>query len=376
MKDVRMMRILHYYSSDDAMIAQHVAALQQGMGTEAENHAATTADDARTLLQGSRYDIIHLHGCWRYSSYSITRLAMKKGARLVVTPHGQLEPWVQNDGYWKEKLPKKLLYQRNQLRQAYAVIIQGKMEEECMKRLAWNSRCIIIRNAIVTQSITVKEMARQTLALYRKVADSNTLALMTQETRTVLRLLMKTGITGDVRWLSEQDSAYVRQPEVRGNIQWRELLCYAHQESITNTILRGISILRLDAPDIDVEAIPYFLPDGYQQTQSISETIGNQFASENDRLIATFKLIKKLIANGQFSMRHLVELDRELRQYGCDEELLEEQLTERQLLPTARRVMQLMADTTGLTEGFMPVAPQNDRTTKKLYKQIENHLKI
>jgi hypothetical protein len=187
---------------------------------------------------------------------------------------------------------------------------------------------------------------------------------------------MKTGITGDVRWLSEQDSAYVRQPEVRGNIQWRELLCYAHQESITNTILRGISILRLDAPDIDVEAIPYFLPDGYQQTQSISETIGNQFASENDRLIATFKLIKKLIANGQFSMRHLVELDRELRQYGCDEELLEEQLTERQLLPTARRVMQLMADTTELTEGFMPVAPQNDRTTKKLYKQIENHLKI
>ena len=371
-----MMRILHYYSSDDAMIAQHVAALQQGMGTEAENHAATTADDARTLLQGSRYDIIHLHGCWRYSSYSITRLAMKKGARLVVTPHGQLEPWVQNDGYWKEKLPKKLLYQRNQLRQAYAVIIQGKMEEECMKRLAWNSRCIIIRNAIVTQSITVKEMARQTLALYRKVADSNTLALMTQETRTVLRLLIKAGITGDIRWLSEQDSAYVRQPEVRGNIQWRELLCYAHQESITNTILRGISILRLNAPDIDVEAIPYFLPDGYQQTQSISETIGNQFASENDRLIATFKLIKKLIANGQFSMRHLVELDRELRQYGCDEELLEEQLTERQLLPTARRVMQLMADTTELTEGFMPVAPQNDRTTKKLYKQIKNHLKI
>ena len=245
-----------------------------------------------------------------------------------------------------------------------------------MKRLAWNSRCIIIRNAIVTQSITVKEMARQTLALYRKVADSNTLALMTQETRTVLRLLIKAGITGDIRWLSEQDSAYVRQPEVRGNIQWRELLCYAHQESITNTILRGISILRLDAPDIDVEAIPYFLPDGYQQTQSISETIGNQFASENDRLIATFKLIKKLIANGQFSMRHLVELDRELRQYGCDEELLEEQLTERQLLPTARRVMQLMADTTELTEGFMPVAPQNDRTTKKLYKQIENHLKI
>jgi hypothetical protein len=137
-----------------------------------------------------------------------------------------------------------------------------------------------------------------------------------------------------------------------------------------------VRILQLDAPDIDVEDIPYFLPDNYQQTQSIGQTIGNQFASENDRLIATFKLIKKLIANGQFSIRHLVELDRELRQYGCDEDLLEEQLTERQLLPTARRTMQLMAMTTGLTEGFMPVVPLHDRTTKKLYQQIENHLKI
>lgn len=186
------------------MIAQHVAALQQGMGTEAESHAAATADDARTLLQGSRYDIIHLHGCWRNSSYSITRQAMKKGARLVITPHGQLEPWVQNDGYWKEKLPKRLLYQRNQMRKAYAVIIQGKMEEECMKRLSWNNRCIIIRNAIVTQSITPKEMAKQTFALYRKVTDSDTLSLMTQETRTVLRLLMKAGITGDIRWLDRK----------------------------------------------------------------------------------------------------------------------------------------------------------------------------
>ena len=370
------MRILHYYSSEDPMIVQHVAALQQGLETMAESHAVTTSDNARTLLQGSRYDIIHLHGCWRNSSYYITRQAMKKGARLVITPHGQLEPWVQNDGYWKEKLPKKLLYQHNLMHKAYAVIIQGKMEEECMRHLDWNSRCIIIRNAVVTQSITAQEMAKQTFALYRKVADSNTLALMTETTRKVLRLLTKVGITGDVRWLNEQDADYLKHPKVRENIQWRELLCYAHQESITDTIQRAISILRLDAPDIDVEAIPYFLPDGYQPTQSIGQTIGNQFASENDRLMATFKLIKKMIANRQFSIRHLVELDRELRQYGCDEELLEEQLTERQLLPTAKRIMQLMADTTGLTEGFMPVTPLNDRTTKKLYLQIENHLKI
>jgi len=38
--------------------------------------------------------------------------------------------------------------------------------------------------------------------------------------------------------------------------------------------------------------------------------------------------------------------------------------------------MQLMNDFTGLTEGFMPVQPLNDRITKKWYEQIENHLTI
>jgi len=38
--------------------------------------------------------------------------------------------------------------------------------------------------------------------------------------------------------------------------------------------------------------------------------------------------------------------------------------------------MQLIHDFTGLTEGFMPVPPLNDRITKKWHKLIENHLTI
>ena len=77
------------------MVTQHVTMLQEGMGRDAENHLASNADDARTLLQGSHYDILHLHGCWRNSSRAIVNIAIRKGCRLVVTPHGQLEPWVQ-----------------------------------------------------------------------------------------------------------------------------------------------------------------------------------------------------------------------------------------------------------------------------------------
>ena len=162
------------------MIAQHVQMLSE------YGHCATEAEQAKTLLQGGSYDILHLHGCWRNSSRSIVNIAMRLGCRLVVTPHGGLEPWVQEEKRWKEKLPKRILYQRDIIRRAYAVIIQGKMEDECMKRLGWNPRTVIIRNAVITQSTTPKEMAAQTLAVYRKVMDSNQLELMDDDMRDML----------------------------------------------------------------------------------------------------------------------------------------------------------------------------------------------
>ena len=141
-------------------------------------------------------------------------------------------------------------------------------------------------------------------------------------------------------------------------------------------IQRGARTLDIMIPDMDASRIPYFQPDDYVETQSIQHTIGNQFVSENDRLIATFKVIKKLIANHQLSIKHLVELNIELREHSCEEDKLAEQLQERGLIKMAARVMQLMSDFTGLTEGFMPIPPLNDRITKNWNKQIKNHLMI
>lgn len=363
------MRILHYYRSDDPMVGQHVTMLTSAMGLEAENHTATEAEQARTLLKGAPYDILHLHGCWRNSSRSIVNMALRQGIRLVLTPHGQLEPWVQEDGRWKEKLPKRWLYQRDIVGRAYAVIIQGSMEQECMQKLGWNTRTIIIRNAVVTNSITPADMARQTYTLYQKVMDSNPLELMTDETLDALTAIIKAGITGDKRWIT--------QPyRLHDLLQWRHVLCFAHQEHITDTIQRGVRVLGLEAPDVNVEAIPYFLPDNYQETQSIQSIVGNQFTSENKRLIATFRLIRKLVSNRQFCIRHLIELDRELRHHDCKEGELSDSLKGHRLWKLACRTMQLMQDLTGLTEGFMPVPPLNDRYTRRIRQHIDGHLKI
>ncbi len=365
------MRILHYYDKNDTMVSQHVKMLNDSMGLEAENHIATESEQARTLLRGGHYDILHLHGCWRNSSRGIVNLAFRQGTRLVITPHGQLEPWVQQENRWKEKLPKRVFYQRRIVAHAYAVIVQGSMEQECMQHLGWNTRTVIIRNAVITHTITPADMARTTFTLYRKIIDSNTLELMNDDTRTLLRHLITAGITGDRRWVD------ITEPlPSPSSDEWRLLLCYAHQEQIMDTIQRGIRVLALNAPDLDTSQIDYFVPDGFKHADSIQKAIGNEFPTENHRLMATFRYLRRITANKQLGIKHLIELNRELRGYGCEEEELADDLGDHRLLKLASRLMQLMADYTGLTEGFMPVPPVDNRYTRHLRRQIEHHLKV
>ena len=300
----------------------------------------------------------------------MAREARKRGARLVITPHGQLEPWVVDEQYWKEKLPKQLLYQRRLISQAYAVVVQGRMEQECLERLGWNGRVTIIRNCLFTNFISPQKMATETYHVYRRVMDSNPLALMTDGTRGLIRSILKAGITGDRRWLHDTAAASPETPE-----QWRLLLNYIHQEQVEEVALRGMKLLNFNIPDEKPQQHP-FMPSRYTPSVSIDSVIGRQFASENDRLVATFRQLLKLAVHRQLTLAHIVELDKELRFHPCEEEQLHELLDERHLLKTARRMMYLMADLTGFDEGFMPFPPLNDRNAQNLRKQIDNHLRI
>ena len=194
------------------MVTNYVTMLVNSMGLEAENMIVDTEASAKEQLQNIHFDILHIHGCWRFSAYRILKLAVRKGSRIVLTPYGQLEPWIINENYWKEKVPKKFLFQKDIVKNAYAIIIQGKMEEECIKKLGWNNRMEIIRNPMITHSITSSEMAYKTYCVYRKILDSHTIALMKEQTRQLLRCFIKAGITGEAQWVTD-DLCEINDPE-------------------------------------------------------------------------------------------------------------------------------------------------------------------
>jgi hypothetical protein len=365
-------KILHYYPDNDTMIRQYINMLEENMGPDAENNATSNAAEARQLLRDSHYDLLHLHGCWQNTARGVVNTALQQDTRLVFSPHGQLEPWVVSNHYWKEKFPKRLLYQQRIVSRAYAVVIQGKMEEECMRRLGWNTRTVIIRNALITHSTSFYDMARQTLSVYRRVMDSNTYELMDDNTSRLLTLLLKAGICGNPRWLNE-DAASILQTNEEG---WRQLMCFAQQEQIYDTLQNGIRVLDIDVPDIDVSSSDCFLPDNYQPPTSIEQAIGMQYATENERLLATFKYLRKQALHRHLSLRHLVELDKELREHDTEENLLCDTLHNHRLFRFASRIMSLMEQLTAFDTGFMPMPSLNDRLTRRMLRHIENHLSI
>ena len=365
------MKVLHYHGNNDhSMIAQYVETLCAAMVPGIVCEATDSYQHAKELLNGQHYDILHIHGCWHFTAYRLAQKALKNNIRIVLTPHGQLEPWVVNHHFWKEKQPKRLLFVKRLVQKAYAVIIQGKMEEECMHELGWNKRTVIIRNSLVTHSITNEDMAQQMALIYQKVMDSNPWELMTDDTKKTLQQLIKVGITGDERWLGEP---YIN---ITDHDQWRRLYCYIHQEQIADVVRRGLLQLRIDPPDFDIRQMTCYMPDDYESAKTIEEAIGMQYATENERLLATFRHLRKLEQHRKLTVMHLIELDKELRNHDCEEELLCEALQSHQLYNFARRLLQLTYERTGLTKGIMPVTPKNDWQTRRMRKYIDNHLKI
>ncbi|MBQ8711627.1 MAG: glycosyltransferase [Prevotella sp.] len=345
------MKILHLYPENEPLVAGHVRMLQQTDSTD------NAVDGAPAELQraGDRLpDIVHIHGCWQYG---VVRQALgyhRQGVRIVFTPHGGLEPWMVKERRLSEKLAKTLLWQRRLAEYSYVVIAQGKMEAEALSALGWNPRIEVIRNAVITNSITQAAMVKATYEVYRKVMDSNTRELMGTASQQLLAMLLKAGITGDRRWVAGQ-------PADIDQTEWRRLLVYADHENVRTVVDSGTHVLGLRQPYIETNTIKSYLPTDYKLPKVEAHDVTG-IVSEMSR--------------GHVTLRHLVELDRALRRNDVEDDWLQEALEEARLMKYFRRLLQVLTEQTGLDEGFLPARPLDDRGTQKIRNMLTNHLRI
>ena len=356
------MKILHVYPKTDEMVAQHVTLLMEGMQHSAELQAVSNLADFKTVCKSSEPDIVHCHGCWQYGIVNAGNFARKQGARIVLSPHGQLEPWVFEEKPLQEKFHKTALWQKPFVEKAYALIAFGKMEQQYLEELKWNPRIEVIHNAVITNSTTREKMCSQTFTVYQKVLDSNVLEQMDEATQQLMATIIKAGTLGDRRWVE------LTVPET---VDWRRMLIYAEHQNIRNYVDYGINILGLSAVSLDTEHLPAYFPESYQRPKSIKNLIDDYKGDETDYLLRMIRQIEK-----QPLLLHLIELTRELYRDTVNDGLLQEALEEKKLTKFTSRLMQVLHEQTLLDEGYMPIEPLDDRGTQKIRESITNHLKI
>lgn len=114
------------------------------------------------LLDEVRPDVVHVNTCWVPSCAMVQRWAQARGYRVVLSPHGMLEPWILRRHYWTRKLPALLLYQRGAVRRADLLHATAESERENLTALGWNTRIGVVANGVDVAAIEMKHSWRRT----------------------------------------------------------------------------------------------------------------------------------------------------------------------------------------------------------------------
>ena len=86
----------------------------------------------------------------------VQQMAQKRNIKVVLTPHGMLEPWIIKRHYWTRKLPALLLYQKAAIQNADCLQATAESEKENLLKLGYNSNIKIVKLGIDAESITMK----------------------------------------------------------------------------------------------------------------------------------------------------------------------------------------------------------------------------
>lgn len=111
----------------------------------------------KNLLNTLRPNIVHINCCWLLQCALTQKWAQNSGYKVVLTPHGMLEPWIIKRNYWKKKLPALILYQKNAIQKADIIHATAISEKENLSKLGYNDKIKTISNGIDVNNIQLKD---------------------------------------------------------------------------------------------------------------------------------------------------------------------------------------------------------------------------
>lgn len=104
-------------------------------------------NEYRIFLENEAPDIVHINGIWTPQNWGFQNEAQKLGIKVIVSPHGMLEPWIMAHNPIKKKIAL-FLYQKTALKRSICLHATAKMEAENIQALGFKNPIHIIPNGI------------------------------------------------------------------------------------------------------------------------------------------------------------------------------------------------------------------------------------
>lgn len=185
------MKIIHYIPSIDRTAggtSTYMQVLAKGLGELVEVHIITHASEnplamenctvhyvpeynpfkgawrkrVAEMMEVVKPDIVHVNCCWMPACAAVQRIAQKHGYKVVLTPHGMLEPWIIKRHYWTRKVPALLLYQKAAVRKADCIQSTAESERDNLLKLGYNKNIKVVRLGIDADGIEMKKSWKKT----------------------------------------------------------------------------------------------------------------------------------------------------------------------------------------------------------------------
>lgn len=104
-------------------------------------------NEFRSFLLAEKPDIVHINGIWSPQNWGFQKKAQELGIKVILSPHGMLEPWIMAQNSWKKRLGL-FLYQRKAIQRAKCLHTTAEMEALNIEYLGFKTPIHIIPNGI------------------------------------------------------------------------------------------------------------------------------------------------------------------------------------------------------------------------------------
>lgn len=106
----------------------------------------------KQFLVTEKPDIVHINGIWSPQNWGFQKVAQELGIKVILSPHGMLEPWILAQNPWKKKLGL-FLYQKKAIQRALCLHATAQMEADNIRSLGFKTPIYIIPNGIDLQDV-------------------------------------------------------------------------------------------------------------------------------------------------------------------------------------------------------------------------------